>query len=107
VLGEQGLRGFYYPDRRGDSLVVLDKLRGGCRCSLNFVQLLANEMWRPLPLGRTNYCHFEYQLAERLQLPLLFFCTGMACVLTGTLFALRETLLSFRLIKLDVSTAKG
>jgi hypothetical protein len=41
------------------------------------------------------------------KLPLLFFCTGMACVLTGTLFALRETLLSFRLIKLDVSTAKG
>jgi ethanolamine transporter EutH len=35
-------------------------------------------------------------------LPLALFCAGMACVLVGTVFALREILLSFRLIRLEL-----
>jgi hypothetical protein len=51
-------------------------------------------------------CSFVIPLTKTA-LPLMLFCTGMACVLTGTLFALRETLLSFRLINLEVSSEKG
>ena len=47
-------------------------------------------------------CSFVIPLTNTA-LPLLLFCAGMACVLTGTLFALRETLLSFRLIKLELA----
>jgi hypothetical protein len=50
-------------------------------------------------------CSFVIPLTNT-PLPLLLFCAGMACVLAGTLFALRETLLSFRLIKLEVSTGR-
>ena len=50
-------------------------------------------------------CSFVIPLTST-PLPLLLFCGGMACVLTGTLFALRETLLSFRLINLEVSAGK-
>jgi len=50
-------------------------------------------------------CSFVIPLTNS-PLPLLLFCAGMACVLTGTLFALRETLLSFRLITLEVSTGQ-
>ena len=46
-------------------------------------------------------CSFVIPLTDA-PLPLLLFCAGMACVLTGTLFALRETLLSFRLLKLEL-----
>ena len=35
-------------------------------------------------------------------LPLVFFCFGMGSVMAGTVFALRETLLSYRLIQLDL-----
>jgi hypothetical protein len=47
-------------------------------------------------------CSFVIPLTAT-PLPLWIFCAGMACVLTGTLFALRETLLSFRLIRLEVA----
>jgi hypothetical protein len=50
-------------------------------------------------------CSFVIPLTDA-PLPLVLFCAGMACVLTGTLFALRETLLSFRLINLEVSLGK-
>lgn len=50
-------------------------------------------------------CSFVIPLTNTA-LPLLLFCAGMACVLTGTLSALRETLLSFRLINLEVSPGK-
>jgi hypothetical protein len=43
-------------------------------------------------------------------LPLILFCTGMACVLIAAVLAWRETLLSFRLINLEVefrSTARA
>jgi len=46
-------------------------------------------------------CLFVIPLTDE-PLPLMLFCAGMACVLTGTLFALRETLLSFRLLKLEL-----
>jgi hypothetical protein len=50
-------------------------------------------------------CSFVIPLTNTA-LPLLLFCAGMGCVLTGTLFALRETLLSFRLINLEVPAGK-
>lgn len=50
-------------------------------------------------------CSFVIPLTQSA-LPVLLFCAGMACVLMGTAFALRESLLSFRLIKLEVSTGK-
>ena len=45
-------------------------------------------------------CSFSVPLTEGW-LSLALFCAGMAGVLTGTVFALRETLLSFRLINLE------
>lgn len=72
VLDQKGLRGFCYTERRGDSAPVLQKLDQGCRDSLCFVQLLANEMMLALPPTATNYCLWEYELATRLELPQLF-----------------------------------
>jgi uncharacterized protein DUF2721 len=40
-------------------------------------------------------------------LPLVLFCVGMGSVLVGTIFAWRETLLSFRLIRLEAPESPG
>ena len=48
-------------------------------------------------------CSFSIPFTEGM-MPLTLFCAGMASVLTGTVFALRETLLSFRLITLEWPT---
>jgi Protein of unknown function (DUF2721) len=40
-------------------------------------------------------------------LPLVSFCLGMASVLIGTVFAWHETLLSFRLIRLEAPDSPG
>lgn len=39
-------------------------------------------------------------------LPLVLFCAGMASVLAATILAWRETLLSFRLINLEISSER-
>jgi len=49
-------------------------------------------------------CSFSIPLAES-RVSLVLFCAGMACVLGGTVFALRETLLSYRLIGLELPKA--
>lgn len=46
-------------------------------------------------------CSFSIPLAET-KISLVLFCAGMACVLSGTAYALRETLLSYRLITLEL-----
>jgi hypothetical protein len=46
-------------------------------------------------------CSFSIPLADT-PVPLVLFCAGMACVLAGTVYAQRETLLSYRLIRLEL-----
>lgn len=52
-------------------------------------------------IGCFVVCSFTIPLGRAL-LALLFFCAGMASVLVATVVAWRETLLSFRLINLEV-----
>ena len=47
-------------------------------------------------------CSFMIPLTKSW-LPLLLFCVGMACVLVAVVLAWRETVLSFRLLNLEVA----
>jgi len=53
----------YYPDKEGDSQVVLTKLREGCAQSFVFIQVIQNIMF--VSANDVNYCCFEYEEAKR------------------------------------------
>ena len=71
-MNEQGCKGFFYPDRRGDSKVVLEKLCDAAKISLTLVQLLDNEMFVAGQDVASNYCYWEYQRAIEYKMSLLF-----------------------------------
>lgn len=72
LLRERSLKGFYYPDRRGDSAQVLAKLEDGVDRAISMVQLLDNVMFMSTPTDDQNWSYWEFKRALHCQLSLLF-----------------------------------
>ena len=64
---DQPLKGFFYPQKEGDSRNVKNKLSQACRESFVFIQIVQNIMF--VKINDTNYCHFEYQDAKKTDPP--------------------------------------
>ena len=51
-------KGFFYPQKQGDSQEVEEKLKSACENCFVFIQLIQNIMFTSC--NETNYCYFEY-----------------------------------------------
>jgi hypothetical protein len=72
LLTERVLKGFFYPDRRGDSAQVLAKLETGVDRALSMVQLLDNAMFMATQAADTNWSYWEFKRALLCELNPLF-----------------------------------
>ncbi len=63
LLREEGLKGFYFPDRESDTEDVDPKLDDALNSHLVFIQLVQNVMFDE-PDKKKNYCYLEYHHVE-------------------------------------------
>jgi hypothetical protein len=84
------------------------------RHRLQILEVQMPDLFRRGKLLRNSVLHFYLAIAAfvvcsflipltKSGVPLLLFCIGMACVLIAVVLAWRETLVSFRLINLEVA----